>query len=298
MRCAVTDIGSNTIKMNIYDMAESDFEIILSESKTVGLISYVSSGVMSEDGILKLVETLADFKKLSAKVNCGYFAALATASLRCVENVEDVIRIVRERAGVDIDMISGEREAMFSFSGLKCGLKRDIRSGIMIDMGGGSTELLSFIDDMAVRAESYPFGCLSLYKQFVKGIFPDKDERRAIRKFVDSKISNVSWLDNYGDTVYLVGGTGRAIGRLHKVMYKSDGVCIDFCEFSEMTKYFKSQKRDVLDIMIKNVPDRLHTVIPGMIAYRKLFDYIGAKNIIVTDFGLREGYLMEVMSKK
>ncbi len=299
MRYAVVDIGSNTVKIYVYDAVRGerglDFTQIMCESRTLGLINYVKKGQMSEDGILKLVQTLIDYKRISDNISTDAFICFATASLRNIENVDVVLEKVKMHANVSVDLIDGETEAMLSFEGLKSTVNESLHSGIMIDMGGGSTELIGFVDALAVRAHSMPFGCLSLYRKFVDEIFPEKSELKDIHKFVGKKLSEIDWIKKYGDTTYLVGGTGRAIASIHNEIFKREltltNYKISIDEFNYLCDYFKKMKNEEIRLLVRTQPERLHTILPGLAAYKEIIDQIGTKNIVVCTSGIREGYL-------
>jgi len=300
MRYAIIDIGSNTVKMNLYDVIEDNKpELILSESKTVGLISYSQHRQLPEDGIQKLIETLDFYKDLAAKLHSDTICCFGTASLRSVENCTDVVERVRESTGIMIDVVSGENEALLSFKGLKFGLGDQLRSGVMIDIGGGSTELLGFVDGLAVRAVSLDFGCLSLYKKFVSGLLPSKKELEKIKKSVDEKLSQADWLPLWSSAIYIVGGTARSLGRLHSEHFKQPytpyGYTMPAEDVKDVVNRFKLPGEEELNIMIRNLPDRLHTIIPGIIAYRRIINAIGGSEVIVSETGIREGYLMQTL---
>lgn len=301
MRYAVTDIGANTVRMNIYDVCGSRYERILTQTDTPGLLGYVNDNRMSEEGILKLLDTITTFEQFAKNVQCDSTSYFATSSLRGVENSSDVTRVIREHTGVDIDLIGGESEALLSFAGLKLSFS-DIKSGIMIDMGGGSTELLGFVDGMAVRAVSRPFGSLSLYRENVAGILPEKNEIKAIKASVDRNMRDVCWLGNYGDTAYLVGGTARTAGRLRDLIFRggaSEPVCrMTADELKAVYDIVKRPDRDALAVMLRAAPDRLHTLIPGMIAVRRILSAAGISNIVISPTGIREGYLTQKLMNK
>lgn len=299
MRYAVVDIGSNTVKIYVYDANQSSTGLqltqIMSESRTLGLINHVKKGQLSEDGILKLVETLIDYKRISDNISTDVFICFATASLRNIENVEVVLEKVKQHAEVAVDLIDGETEAMLSFEGLKSTVNENLQSGIMIDMGGGSTELIGFVDALAVRAHSMPFGCLSLYRKFVDELFPKKSETKDIRNYVSKKLEEVDWIKKYGDTTYLVGGTGRAIASIHNEIYKHELTLTNYKitvdEFNYLYEYFKKMKNEEIRLLVRTQPERLHTILPGLAAYKEIIDQIGTKNIVVCTSGIREGYL-------
>jgi len=301
MRYAIIDIGSNTVKMNLYDTFDDKRpELILGESRTVGLISYSQHKQLPEEGIGRLIETLSYYGELAAKLHADRVHCFGTASLRAVENGGEVVEKVLDKTGMKIDIVSGENEALLSFGGLKFGLGDQLRSGVMIDIGGGSTELLGFVDGLAVRAVSLEFGCLSLFRKFVSGaILPNKKEIEKIKKFVDEKLAGADWLPQWSSSVYIVGGTARSLGRLHSEHFKQPytpyGYTMPSGDVKDVVNRFKLPKDEDLNVMIRNLPDRLHTIIPGIIAYRRIINAIGGSEIIVSETGIREGYLMQVL---
>jgi exopolyphosphatase/guanosine-5'-triphosphate,3'-diphosphate pyrophosphatase len=286
--------------MSIYDVSSpADYELICMESETVGLISYVKNKKIDSKGIQKLVQSLSEYSKLAQKMNADHAYYIATASLRNIDNSAEIIALVKETLGIDIELISGETEALLSFKGLKISMKQSgsLRSGIMVDMGGGSTEIIGFVDGMPVHAVSLPFGCLSLFNKYISVIFPTADEISQIKKYVDSCLAELGWLDKYGDTVYFIGGTGRAIYKLHTAVFdltaSSLPYSFDHKDLKKLTKQFETPGKDEINLLSKIVPDRIHTVIPGFFAYTRIMKYAKSEHITITSAGLREGYLSE-----
>ncbi len=301
MRYAIIDIGSNTVKMNLYDVSGADRpELILNESRTVGLISYAQHKQLPPDAVTKLIETLGYYRDLARKLHADEIKCFGTASLRAIENRGEVLARVMNEVELKIDVVSGETEALLSFKGLKFGLGDSLRSGVMIDIGGGSTELLGFVDGLAVRAVSLDFGCLSLYRKFVSGILPNKKELEKIKKFVDEKLTEADWLPKWSSSVYIVGGTARSLGRLHSEMfgqpYTPYGYTMPTEDVKDVANRFKLPEKDELNLMIRNLPDRLHTIIPGIMAYKRIISEIGGSEVVVSETGIREGYLMQLLS--
>lgn len=301
MRYAVIDIGSNTIRMNVYDIdAEGTVKRVLTQCENLGLLNYEAKKAISDDGIFKLIATLTAFDEITKNVLCDRCFYFATASLRAIDNAGDVVSIIKERLGITIEIISGEKEALLSFEGLKMSFP-DARNGIMIDMGGGSTELLGFVDGLAVRAVSQTFGSLSLYKKYISEILPKKNELKELKTAIDRRAADICWLKNYGDTAYLVGGTARATGKIRDLLFKngvSEPICaMKFDELRDVYDYIKKPDREVIDMLVRIAPDRLHTVIPGVTALLRILTFAEVENIIISPTGIREGFLVERVMK-
>lgn len=278
MKHAVVDIGSNTVKMNIYN---ADMTQVLYQSLPVGLINYVSDRIMSDIGIAKLIEVLAEYKQIARENHTDKIFYIATASLRNIDNQSEVLDILNKHHGINIEIISGDDEARYSYEGLKFYNKLEMATGIMIDMGGGSTEVVGFRDGKIGDIISLPFGCLMLYKKFVSGTLPTGTEIEDISKYIDTVTSAITWLGDYGDTVYLVGGTARSI-------LKFDNALSNYVDITKLLNKIRSD----LDLITDTIPDRINVIIPGIAAYCRLLYHMNTNNIVITQAGIREGYMM------
>ena len=336
MRCAIIDIGSNTVKMNVYDVTPPDnIKPVLSESATLGLIGYIVGGALSGPGVETLCKTVSDYLRLASDIAVDELRCVATASLRSADNADEVIAELKKRSGCEVELISGENEALLGLEGIKSNLGDEVRSGVMVDMGGGSTELVGFIDGRAVRAVSEPFGSLSLFNRFVSGVLPEKSELRQLRSFVDSRMDGYDWLKNYGATLYLVGGTGRLIGRLHyelivrgsaatdvatdvttgvttdaasdAVPHAAPGTTVDAPteyrsgytfsrkELKALYGRFEKPSTDDIRALIRIAPDRIHTLVPGLAALTRIAAACSADKLVICFSGIREGYIRNIL---
>lgn len=276
MKNAIVDIGSNTIKIDIYDGISS----IFNKTLPIGLIKYIENGIMTDDGITELIATLDTFRLITEAFNCDRKYYIATASLRNIKNQADVIDIVYQRMGIAIEIISGHDEAQYSYEGLRYNIGSDIHTGIMIDMGGGSTEILGFRDGKVCDVISLPFGCLKLYLNF------NSDIRRA-DDYIDSLVSDINWLKNYGDTVYLIGGTARSLNLFGEIINNIDDLINLLGKIKDDTELIKSV-----------VPDRLTTIVPGLAAYCRLLYHMGIRSVVVTQASVRDGYIINKIKRR
>lgn len=147
MRHAIVDIGSNTIRLIIFDINENknNFKKVLNKKYTAGLITYVHDGELSGKGIKKLIKTLSSIKNIVIELNVDTFSPFATASLRNLENTEEVLEEVKKDLDIDIDVLEQVEEAFLGNVGIRSEIKVD--SGISVDIGGASTEVVYFEED-------------------------------------------------------------------------------------------------------------------------------------------------------
>lgn len=314
MKHAVVDLGANTIRMSVYENGGGALHHVMSEKEVIGLISYTKDGILKEEGIERILSTLGEFCNTARDIGADTFRCFATAGLRNIRNAREVLRRVKNETGVEIHIISGEEEAALDFQGAY--RASGLSAGLMADMGGGSTELVLFRGEQIVNAVSVPFGSLFLYKKFVKRIVPTASEEKKIRAFVRRELSAIEWLKgcaagtaevvsgtagnltgSSGD-LCLIGGTSRAIARLHQEVYRRSG---------EPLQGYRFNARDIaglhekilkmgdtgLKLIARATPERLHTIFPGMLAFARIVRVSGASTVTLSRNGVREGYLQK-----
>ena len=299
MRFAVIDVGSNTIRMSVFDEANGGFKHILSEKEIIGLIGYVKKGVLEEDGILRVIETVKSFSETAAAISIDSMGCFATAGLRQIKNADEVVTRVLAQTGITINIISGEEESRLDFIG---SLRPEgLEEGLVIDMGGASTEIVRFKDGVIENSISLPLGSLLLYRRFVEKIVPDKKEIKQIKRFVKLQLSSAEWLPHSAEHICMIGGTVRAIARLHRELYgrESDdlqGYCFKARDICNMLDRLISMGNDGVRLLTRVTPERIHTIMPGLVSYTQLIKVIGCKTASISRSGVREGYLREYLN--
>ena len=189
MQCAVIDIGSNSIRLSVYDAEKTNFKILFKEKIMAGLASYVEDGVLSPEGIECACHSLIELKERLCLLNIQNVSVFATASLRNINNTQDVLQKIYSTTGFCLEVISGKQEAFYGYTGAMLDLS--LPSGIFLDIGGASTEIAFFANGTLIEAESYPIGSLRLYEDCVKNILPGKGSRERIKKRIEAELA---WL--------------------------------------------------------------------------------------------------------
>ncbi len=301
MRIAVIDIGSNTIKMTIFNKTDTSLTGIMNKTENTGLISYIENGVLSEKGIRVLCDTVAGLVSEAGRNSCFYVYPFATASLRKTANYADVLERVKKKTGYDVELLSGKEEASFSFDGIVKSMGEELApEGFTFDMGGGSTEIVSFKGKELCDSVSLEIGVLALYNSFVKNILPTKRELAKIKKYTKKIYSQVSFINgkNKIGNIYMVGGTGKAISKLHAYLSNRPLTFPYSIKRNELTsllsKLVCESDHMTMITAIREIPSRIHTICPGLIAITTLMERAGADTLTVTEASIREGYAMHV----
>ena len=291
MKCGIADVGSNTIRLSIYRWEGTQFKLLLNKKVMAGLAGYIKDGALSDSGILVACRTLAGFRALLDNFGLHDLYVFGTASLRNIVNTEDAVQTIREVTGLTVEVLSGADEAALSFQGAAasdggvCG---------MIDIGGGSTELVAYDGGRISSGCSLPMGSLSLYTRYVAGLFPTREERRAIREQVEAELERARTAKVRCRHLTGVGGTIRAAAKLCNDLAGTDpdNRIIPAGELQTLYKGLKKGDRDTLRQILRSAPDRVHTILPGLIILNAVMKSYGVETVSVSACGVREGYLM------
>lgn len=301
----IVDVGSNTIRMNVYEVTDGKMRVLFSKKETAGLASYVRKGRMSVAGIDRLVGVLLEFKNVLENLHIYDMNVFATASLRNVSNTRECVDEVFRRTGIEICVISGQEEAELDFLGAAA--DSNMGKGLLTDIGGGSTELVIFRGEKILSAVSVDMGSLNAYNKFVEGILPTAEERKAIKREFMFKLADTQTGVEPGKypSICGVGGTVRAALKLDKIFFGEAaeekvlpvahlGYIIKAMEKKENRKKFMRNMCLLMDV----VPERIRTVLPGMIILYAIAKKFGCKEIRVATTGVREGFMTRHVLEK
>lgn len=205
---AVVDIGSNSVRLVVYDGLRRSPSPIFNEKILCGLGRGVATkGRLSDEGMERALAALKRFRTLSRQIGAKQVYALATAAAREAENGEDFIERAEKALGAHIDVLTGKEEARFAALGVIAGIPE--ADGVAGDLGGGSLELIDIKDGRLRDGITLPLGPLRLID--MSGGDIDK-----AREIVDGYFSKAAVLAALkGRTFYAVGGTWRNLAKLH-----------------------------------------------------------------------------------
>ena len=171
MNVASIDIGSNTVLLLIASINEKTLLPIINiyESPRLGK-GLLIGGVILEDRISELMQILKKYKRIIKEYNCTKTILTATNAMRIASNSDDIIQRVKNELGFEIAIIPGEEEAVLSFMGASSSFT-ELKEKIVIDIGGGSTEIIYGNQSGVIYKHSFQTGVVSLTENFI-GAFP------------------------------------------------------------------------------------------------------------------------------
>lgn len=291
MNIAIIDIGSNTIRLNIYTYENNELKLLFGKKNTAGLVSYVKEGYLTDKGILKLSRVLKTHGNIINSVKHDRIYVFATASLRNIKNTQEVLSYVKEMTDMEIEIIDQRQEARLGFEGILSSI--DVQTGVTVDIGGGSTEIIKFKDKKIVDMFNLKDGSLSLYNRYVSGVLPKDEEVKEMQKIVKKELKDAG-LQTKSKTIIGIGGTIRAIGNVSQEMYRlSDNTRFTVKNTEDLYQSLMTQDKATIQTVLQVKPERIHTMIPGMTIFNQLCTELDAKDVIVSETGLREGVVYE-----
>ncbi len=299
MNVTVIDIGSNTIKATVFKINKKGVKTVLAyKGYKAKLITFIveenGSRLLSEQGYERLEASISALIDFSCEHKAEIIFAFATASLRGVDNSAEIIKKINEKFDISIEILSGEEEAICSMKGLLTEIESaDMSEGVMIDMGGGSTEIVRFANGHNPEIVSLPFGCLTLYKDFVSGDLPTDKEIDNIEKYVNKQLEKCNYVKELNCPTFLIGGSARAVCKVIYNDKKNRNLRADGSDFTRVIN--KLRDKDFYFEAEKIIPERTKTISPSSVAYRCIVKYIKPSTILVSDSGVREGYLEKIL---
>ena len=296
MKYGITDIGSNTIRFNIYNHKNGKSKQLISKKKTAGLISYKKNGKLSKKGIKVLVSTVKKFKKNLKELEVDKTYYFATACLRNVDNTEEVLDIVKNETGITIHVLTSEEEATLTFDALK-GKDLDRDEGVLIDVGGGSSEITVFENNTPLDDVSLPVGSLLMYEEYVSLMFPNEEEKEAIHQRVVEEIEK-SGIEKYDQEIMFgVGGTVRVINKMliHLNLKDETSPLIPIHLLDTLLDELKTNTKEDFDKVLQVKAERIHTLIPGLIIIKTIAEYFEVEYLHIIHHSLKEGVLHSII---
>ena len=298
MKQGVIDIGSNSIRLTLYAIEEGKFKILFREKNMAGLAGYVEKGALSAEGISCAIGALQEFRQTLELLEISNVAVFATASLRNISNTKEAVAAIEEAVHWPIEVLSGEDEARLGYLGAM--QAQDMAQGVFVDVGGASTEVVTFADRTVCQTVSFPIGSLSLYRRCVKKILPGEGSVKRLRGVIGEELGEKNSMPKgTSGQIVGVGGTCRAVLKLIKRYYdlpqnqnritreQLEGLCDCLCKGNKQAS----------DLILRTEAERIHTMVPGILILRYIMEHFDSKELIVCKYGVREGYLCQKILK-
>jgi exopolyphosphatase / guanosine-5'-triphosphate,3'-diphosphate pyrophosphatase len=291
---AVIDIGSNSVRLVVYEGLTRSLTPIFNEKVLAGLGREVlSTGLLAEDAVDKALAALGRFRALARGMLAGKQFAIATAACRDASNGREFIARAEKVIGVPITIVSGKREAELSALGVTSGFHKP--DGLVGDLGGGSLELTDVHGARIKSGLTLPLGGLALQDLSSKSL-------AKAEKITRQALAGVDLLKHgRGRDFYAVGGTWRSLTRLHMwqtgyplhVMHGYVIPAAEALEFSSLVRRVDPETLSKIEIVTSA---RRPLLAYAALVLENIVRRARPKRVVVSALGVREGLLYSMLS--
>ena len=278
----IIDLGSNTIRLSIFKYDGEKLKLLSNKKEIVGLALCVENGRLTEKGIEKTCEILNKYRESLENAHVKVYSVFATASLRNIKNKEEVLLEIKNRTGMEPEILFGEEEARLGFLAVKN--EYPIENGIVIDIGGGSTEIVVFED-------GYDDGYIEVD---IRHDGKEKDIKR-MRRIVSKALDKLDWENKEYTQMYAVGGTARAALKVAKELFEIPVESKSFsrAELKGIVRKMKSENHEEYKAVYKVVPERIFSFAGGISILSEIVKKFNCSFINISKSGIREGYFID-----
>lgn len=293
---AVIDIGSNSVRLVVYEGLARSPTPIFNEKVLCGLGREVTSkGKLDPEAVESALAALRRFRALCDVLEVGKLYAIATAAVREAKDGPAFIQEAEKRCRVPIEVLSGKREAQLAALGVIASIHQP--DGVAGDLGGGSLELIEVRNNGVGTGVTLPFGGLALADKASYSL-------KKASKIVTDALENEPTLKNLaGRTFYAIGGTWRAFARLHMrqtgyplhVMHGYSMPAKEALEFAELVQRVDPETLD----HIESVARPRRPLLPyGALVLFEVLRVGKPKRVVVSALGVREGLLYDRLDEQ
>jgi exopolyphosphatase/guanosine-5'-triphosphate,3'-diphosphate pyrophosphatase len=297
-RIAVIDIGTNTCLLLIAELDNGRLNVVYEAQEAPRMGEGVSaSGVISKASMQRVLKVLKSYVKLSNKNTVDRIFAFGTSALRDAQNKGDVVEYFKNKAEVDVQILSGAAEAKFGYYGALFDMEEGPDYAVL-DIGGGSTEI-SYFSKGQFFNKSFDIGSVRMKEKFFKNGFDAKNLKDA-KEFAESSFKQIKFTDLLDKKLVGVAGTLTTLSALkhgltefdEKKIHK-DTLTVDDVEklFMGLAKMSVPEIQSIGGIM----KGRADIITPGALILLDFMKYFGFDEVTVSSKGLRYGVFLYIV---
>jgi exopolyphosphatase/guanosine-5'-triphosphate,3'-diphosphate pyrophosphatase len=284
LRLAALDIGSNAVRLLIYEVSvKNQNEPVFNKLNLFRIpirlgFDVFDTGYISKEKTDMLIETLMSFRHIINAYKVDHYKACATSAMREAKNAAQIIKLVKKETGLDIEVISGDYEASLIYENHIAENLTSGKSYMYIDVGGGSTEVSIFSNGGLAFYKSFNIGTIRLLKKKVS-----TSDWNEMRNAIKKETKNISSIISIG--------SGGNINKVFSMSKKKEGkpILISFLKdlHHEISSYSLEQRIEKFNLR----EDRADVIVPALLIYTNAMKWANSTEILVPKIGLADGLI-------
>jgi len=298
---ATIDIGTNSVLLLIGEpLPDGSVKVACDRAEGTRLGEGLSArGEISDEAASRTLAVLADYMKLCDEHRVSGIACVGTAALREASNAGDFLTLVRRSMGLNVEVISPEREARLTWAACEHDFGGEI---VVLDIGGGSTELIARDAEGELKLLSLPSGCVTLLEEFVRSDPATEDElagaRMRVRELLESLVDMKTYARPNDRNFVATAGTATTLKAIDISLdpYRAESVHGTTLSISRIREIMDELLAKTLEQrrQIKGLPaQRADVILTGAALLHEAMSYLGYANALISDRGVKWGLFYE-----
>ncbi|RLA62605.1 MAG: Ppx/GppA family phosphatase [Epsilonproteobacteria bacterium] len=296
-RTAIIDIGSNSARLVIFEKTSRYGFHLICEQKSkvrIGEGAYEKKGYLQTIGIKRAFLTLKSFLYTIDKYQANKTICIATSALRDAPNARDFMNWIQKELGLSIKIISGEQEARYG--AIAANNLLPFNDGISIDIGGGSSDMTLVKNGQITASYSLNLGTVRLKELFSDKALSTEDMHSQAKTYIQKELDKLP--KNFkSDFVCGIGGTARTLSKtiMKRSAYPLDKLHAFSYSLETQLDYLQditsASEKELKRLGVKK--NRYDTIREGTLIFLEILSHLGAKEVISSSVGVREGVFLE-----
>jgi exopolyphosphatase/guanosine-5'-triphosphate,3'-diphosphate pyrophosphatase len=303
MIAAVIDLGTNTFHLIIADLSAQTVNVIYKTTVPVRLgEGRLNENIIIPEAFERGLLALEGFAKTIQEHKADVVKATATSAVRSASNGVNFVNAAKERAGIQIDVISGDQEAGYIFKGVQAtGMIND--TSLIMDIGGGSTEFILCKADEVIWKKSYNIGAARLLQAFFKSDPLSPSDRQLIISHVEKTLSDLLEVCQLHQPQTLIGSAGAfesfasmLMIRTGKPLQQLNSTPLDVQAYRQLAEQLINSTHDDRVHMEGLIPLRVDMIVIAALLVNYILDNTAIKKLSLSTFDLKMGVLYSLIS--
>jgi exopolyphosphatase/guanosine-5'-triphosphate,3'-diphosphate pyrophosphatase len=304
-RLAAIDIGSNSIRLLVAEAAsDGTYRILDDEKRTTRLAKDLAlSGCLAEQGMQQSVEALHHMKAIADGYEVDRLEVIATSAVREAANRERFLQLIRQRLGLKVSVISPTAEGQFSYASAARHFDLKPVNAVVVDLGGGSAELIFAAKGVIEAICSLPVGAVRLTDSFIRSDILEEADLRQLKKYIRKCFKKAVGSPDFVPQLMIgAGGTFMALANISmrrrgKTFGSVGGYEMTRSEVRHIFEYLRGlpmrERRDVPGLHA----DRADIILAGVLVIERLMKLLHVNRLKIHDQGVRDGLLQNMIGR-
>ncbi|NOU60475.1 phosphatase [Marinifilum caeruleilacunae] len=306
-RISVIDLGTNTFNLLVAEWSEGEHPTILHRSKYPTKIGKggINQNKITEEAIQRAIDAFNEMDRISAEFNTSEKIAFATSAIRSASNGNEFVQLIEEKYNVSVEIISGDREAELIYSGTKNAVELSHEAVAILDIGGGSNEIIIANNEKIFWKKSYPLGMTRLLEKFTPSDPMSKSDIAQVEDYLKEQLVDLFEALDLHNVKTLIGSSGSF--DTFKQILLADGLQVNglpesqfeikLKDFFRLHQIFLASSLEERKAMKGMDPVRVELMVIASIFINHLVKEAGFSKLYQSSYALKEGALFELIEK-